>query len=212
MKPVIYQLLVRYFGNTNLTNQTNSSIHTNVCGKFNDINDAALRSLQDFGITHVWLTGVQRQATLTDYSSDGMPADDPDLVKGLAGSFYAVRDYYDVCPDYASTPSHRMQEFETLVQRVHAARMRVIIDLVPNHVSRAYHSDQRPDGSFGIQDDVTQFFSPQNEFFYLVEPPHQILSLQRPDTWNPSGIPFDGRYAPEDGSRGHPPKATGNNV
>jgi glycosidase len=212
MKPVIYQLVVRYFANTNLTNQTNGSIHTNGCGKFNDINDAALRALRDLGITHIWLTGVQRQATLTDYSSDGMPADDPDLVKGLAGSFYAVRDYYDVCPDYASTPSRRMQEFEALVQRVHAARMQVIVDLVPNHVSRAYHSDQRPDDSLGIHDDVTQFFSPRNEFFYLVEPPHQALNLHRPSTWNPPGIPFDGSFALEDASPGRPPKATGNNV
>jgi glycosidase len=212
MKPVIYQLVVRYFGSTNLTNHTNGSIQTNGCGKFNDINDAALRALEDLGITHIWLTGVQRQATLTDYSNEGMPPDDPDVVKGLAGSFYAVRDYYDVCPDYASTRSMRMEEFEALVQRVHRAHMQVIIDLVSNHVSRAYHSDQKPERTLGLHDDVTQFFSPRNEFFYLVDPPRQVLNLQRPSTWNPPGVRFDGRFAPEDGSPGRPPKATGNNV
>lgn len=212
MKPVIYQLVVRYFGNTNLTNQENGSIHINGCGKFNDINEAALRALKGFGITHIWLTGVQRQATLTDYSEHGLPADEPNVVKGLAGSFYAVRDYYDVCPDYASTPSMRMHEFEALVERVHRARMQAIVDLVPNHVSRAYHSDQKPENSLGTHDDVTQFFSPQNEFFYLVEPTHRALTLQRPGAWNPPGVPFDGKFALEDGSPGRPPKVTGNNV
>src|ERR1700756_4077899 len=129
MKPIIYQLVVRYFGNTNLTNETNGSIHTNGCGKFNDINEAALAGLKELGVTHIWLTGVFRQATLTDYSNIGMPADDPNIVKGMAGSFYAVRDYYDVSPDYACTPSNRMKEFEDLVGRIHKAQMQVLIDL-----------------------------------------------------------------------------------
>ena len=101
MKPIIYQLVVRYFGNTNLTNRLNGSIDTNGCGKFGDINETALASLKELGVTHIWLTGVFSQATVTDYSNIGMPAEDPDVVNGLAGSFYAVRDYYDVCPDYA---------------------------------------------------------------------------------------------------------------
>jgi glycosidase len=212
MKPIIYQLVVRYFGNTKFVNQINGSIHTNGCGKFNDINANALSALKDLGITHVWLTGVLRQATLTDYSAAGLPADDPDIVKGLAGSFYAVRDYFDVSPDYASTPQNRMQEFESLLQRIHDAGLQALIDLVPNHVSRGYHSTTNPASTFGRRDDSTQFFSNQNNFYYLVDPPNQALQLKKPSGWNPPGVTFDGRFGPEDGSPGHPAKATGNNV
>jgi len=212
MKPIIYQLVVRYFGNTNLTNQTNGPIDTNGCGKFSDINEAALTGLKELGVTHIWLTGVFNQATLTDYSSIGMPADQPDVVKGMAGSFYAVRDYYDVSPDYAYTPSKRMQEFESLVERVHKAGMQVLIDLVANHVSRAYASNHNSNRSLGSQDDTSQFFQPSNEFYYLVNPPGQALLLTKSDTWDPPGVSFDGRFEPEDGSPGRPPKATGNNV
>jgi glycosidase len=212
MKPIIYQLVVRYFGNTNLTNETNGSIYSNGCGKFGDINEAALAGLKELGVTHIWLTGVFTQATLTDYSNIGMPADDPDVVKGLAGSFYAVRDYYDVSPDYAYTPTNRMQEFEGLVERIHKAQMQVLIDLVANHVSRAYSSNHNSDISLGRRDDTNQFFLPGNEFFYLVNPPGQALQLTKPDNWSPPGVVFDGRFGPEDGSPGRPPKATGNNV
>jgi glycosidase len=211
MKPVIYQLVVRYFGNTNLSNETNGDIRTNGSGKFSDITDIALRELRLLGATHLWLTGVLRQATLTDFAAIGLPADDPDVVKGIAGSFYAVRDYYDVCPDYAVDPTNRMQEFEALVGRIHTNGLQVIIDLVSNHVSRGYDSVIRPGENLGDGDDGTQFFSIQNNFFYLVSPPHQALHLSKPSSWNPPGIVFDGRFAPEDGSLGHPPKATGNN-
>lgn len=212
MKPILYQLVVRYFGNTNLTNQTNGSIDTNGCGRFSDINEAALAGLKELGVTHIWLTGVFRQATLTDYSEIGMPADDPDVVKGIAGSFYAVRDYYDVSPDYAANPSDRMQEFEDLVERIHRAKMQVLIDLVANHVSRAYSSTHDSDRSLGSTDDTSQFFSSGNEFFYLVNPPGRALQLTKPDVWSPPCAVFDGRFGPEDGSPGRPPKATGNNV
>jgi glycosidase len=212
MKPVIYQLVVRYFGNTNVTNQANGSLQTNGCGKFNDITAGALRELKTLGATHLWLTGVLRQATLTDYSAAGLPPDHPDTVKGIAGSFYAVRDYFDVCPDYANDPGSRMQEFEALMQRIHNEGLKVIIDLVPNHVSRGYNSVIQPAENLGCNDDTTQFFSAQNHFFYLVNPPHQALRLSRPNTWNPPDVVFDGRFPPEDGSPGHPPKATGNNI
>jgi glycosidase len=212
MKPIIYQLVVRYFGNTKSANQTNGSINTNGCGKFSDINANALSSLKDFGVTHLWLTGVLRQATLTDYSGSVLPADHPDIVKGLAGSFYAVRDYFDVSPDYASTPPNRMPEFESLLQRIHNAGLQALIDLVPNHVSRGYNSTTNPASTLGQGDDTTRFFSNQNSFYYLVEPPNQSLTLKKPSSWNPSGMNFDGRFALEDGSPGRPPKATGNNI
>ena len=138
VKPVIYQLVVRYFGNTNPTRRRNGTKQENGCGQFVDINERALAAIRRLGATHVWLTGCLRQATLTDYSTYGMPADDPDVTKGIAGSMYAIRDYYDVCPDYAVNPVADAR-IQALVGRVHAAGMKVLIDLVPNHVARGYH-------------------------------------------------------------------------
>ncbi len=163
------------------------------------------------GFTHVWLTGILRQVTSTDYSAIGLPADDPDLLKGLAGSPYAIKDAFDLCPDYALDPAGRFTEFRALLARIHALGMRVIIDFVPNHVARSYCSTIAPDQSFGATDDVSKFFDPQNNFFHL-----HGQSLQLP-TWQ-NGVPIsptccvlgtcDGRYAGEiDHAR-----VTGNNV
>jgi len=212
VKPIIYQVVVRYFSNTNTTNQRDGTLETNGCGKFADVNEAALRGLKELGVTHVWLTGCLRQATLTAYPALGLPADHPDVVKGRAGSFYAVRDCFDVCPDYAHDPARRLVEFEQLIGRVRQVGLVPILDFVPNHVARGYQSVVRPDMSFGTGDDRTKFFDPQNHFFYLVDPPGQKLLLPRPAHWNPAGVVFDGQFAPEDGGPGCPPRATGNNV
>jgi glycosidase len=212
VKPVIYQLVVRYFGNiggnTGGASVVDGDIQENGCGKFEDINEAALSELARMGVTHVYLTGVLRQATLTDYSSIGLPADPPEVVKGRAGSFYAVRDYADVCPDYAVDPSRRMAEFEALLKRIHAAGLFALIDLVANHVSRSYSSDASS-FDFGRSDDQTKFFDAANNFYYLVDPPGRALELPRPAHWNPPGVVFGGSFAREDGSAGHAPKATG---
>ncbi|MBV9999592.1 MAG: alpha-amylase [Verrucomicrobia bacterium] len=212
MKPVIYQLVVRYFGNTKTVNQTDGTIATNGCGMFADISDTALQALKAFGATHIWLAGCLRQATLTGYPEIGLPPDDPDVVKGRAGSLYAVRDYFDVSPDYARDPASRLDEFSALVGRIHDAGLKVVLDFVSNHVARGYHSAVKPELDFGTGDDTSRFFARDNHFFYLVEPPGQRLSLSRPSSWNPAGVKFDGAFAFEDGSPGHPPKATGNNV
>jgi glycosidase len=212
-KPVIYQLVVRYFGNLNETNQRDGSLAVNGAGRFADVNAAALTSIRDLGATHVWLTGCVRQATLTDHSAIGLPPDKPDVVKGIAGSFYAVRDCFDVCPDYAVDPANRLAEFDALVERAHAAGLKVLIDFVPNHVARGYRSVVRPDLNFGDGDDPTRFFLPTNHFFYLPEPPGQKLRLTKPVNWAPPGITFDGTYPPEDGSTpARTLKATGDNV
>lgn len=169
----IYQLFVRLFGNTNETRRQNGTIAENGVGKFVDINEAAIASIRAMGFTHVWLTGVLQQATTTDYSEYGQPADDTDLLKGLAGSPYAIKDYFDVCPDYATNPAARLTEFQELVERLHAEGLKAIIDLVPNHVARSYGSCIRPDCNFGscgcagAGDDITKFFFPHNNFFYL---------------------------------------------
>lgn len=206
IKPVIYQLVVRYFGNTNATNRWAGDIGTNGCGKFADVNERAISSLKELGATHVWLTGCLRQATLTAYPELGLPADDPDIVKGRAGSFYAVRDYFDVCPDYANEPANRLAEFRALVDRIHNAGLKVLIDFVPNHVARSYESIVRRDLNFGDDDDQTTFFLRDNSFYYLVG---QELRLSHPAGWRPEGVQFDNRFPPEDGTPGRVPKATG---
>ncbi|MES2995330.1 MAG: alpha-amylase family glycosyl hydrolase [Verrucomicrobiota bacterium] len=161
----IYQLLVRTFGNTNETRQRNGTMRDNGCGKFADLNDAALKSIAAMGFNHIWLTGVLEQASGTAYP--GRPADDPDILKGIAGSPYAVRDCFDVCPDYADVPERRLEEFRCLLARCKGHGLRPLIDFIPNHVARSYESDVMPTHSFGAEDDVSVFFSRDNHFFYL---------------------------------------------
>ena len=164
-RPRIYQLLPRLFGNTNETRKPNGTLAENGTGKFADISDTALRALRDeLHITHVWLTGIHAQATATDWSAIGKPADDPDLLKGLAGSPYAIKDCADVCADYATDPATRMEEFRALLDRAHALGLRVIIDFVANHVARSHASAL---ANFGANDDRSKFFGPQNNFFWL---------------------------------------------
>lgn len=165
----IYQLLPRLFGNTNETRKPGGTPEENGVGKFGDLGDTALSELKGLGFTHLWLTGVLQQATATDHSASGEPPDDPDLLKGRAGSPYAVRDYFDVSPDYAGDPEKRMEEFESLLGRIHAQGLKAMIDLVPNHVARSYASSVKPGSSFGAHDDRGKFFHPQNNFYYLTE-------------------------------------------
>ena len=161
----IYQLLPRLFGNTNETRKPNGTMSENGVGKFADIDERALAALRDeLGTTHLWLTGVLAQATSADYPAIGKPADDPVLLKGLAGSPYAIKDYGDVCADYALDPEKRMSEFQLLIARAHAASLKVLIDFVPNHVARSHSSSVV---AFGEKDDRTRFFSPINNFFWL---------------------------------------------
>ena len=213
-RPVVYQLAVRLFGNIKGTNQWNGDIVTNGVGKFAHIDDTAIGELKDLGATHIWLTGVLQQATHTDYSHIGEPADDPDILKGLAGSYYAVKDYYDVSPDYALNPENRLDEFQALVDRIHAQDMKVIIDFVPNHVARSYGSTVYPERDFGVDDDTSVFFAPDNNYFYLVDPPGQVLSIPAPDHWpRPEGA--NGTFYREDNTGDPPgdvPKVTGNDV
>src|ERR1700712_2799046 len=161
-KLIIYQLLPRLYGNTKTVNKTYGSIDENGVGKFNDINDKALQEIKKMGFTHVWFTGVIEHATMTDYSAFGIKPDDPDVVKGRAGSPFAIKDYYDVDPDLAVDVKNRVGEFEGLLARTHSNGLRAIIDFVPNHVARSYHSDAKPAGvrDLGEDDNKTKAFSP----------------------------------------------------
>ncbi len=166
-KPVIYQILPRLFGNENETRKVNGSLAENGSGKFSDLSKPVLEGLKADGYSHVWVTGVIQQATSTDYSAAGQAADDPDLLKGIAGSPYAIRDYFDVSPDYADDPVKRLEEFKAMTARMKAAGLRVVIDFVPNHVARSYASDIRPELAFGVNDRKDVYFHPDNNFFYL---------------------------------------------
>jgi glycosidase len=160
-KLIIYQLLPRLFGNYNETRKRGGTKEENGCGRFTDINERALKSIADLGVTHVWYTGVIRHAT-AQYNN-------PAITKGLAGSPYAITDYYDVDPDLAKDTNKRMAEFEALVARTHKAGLGVLIDFVPNHVSREYKSICKPKGveDLGENDHPEWAFSPLNNFYYL---------------------------------------------
>ena len=167
-KIIIYQIFTRLYGNRNTTRKENGTIAENGCGKMNDFTPTTLKKIREMGVSHIWYTGVIRHATQTDYSAYGIPKNHPAVVKGKAGSPYAIADYYDIDPDIAVDVNNRMKEFEALVERTHKAGMKVIIDFVPNHVARQYHSICKPEGikDLGECDDPQQGFSPQNNFYY----------------------------------------------
>lgn len=205
-KPIIYQLLPRLFGNTQTNNISYGTIEQNGSGKFNDISNKALDGIKELGVSHVWYTGVIAHASLTDYSTVGIKAGDADVIKGRAGSPYAIRDYYDVDPDLAVDVSKRMAEFEALIARTHQKGMKVIIDFVPNHVARDYHSLAKPAGvaDFGAQDDVNRSFGPTNDYYYI--PGKALVVPVNPDPNDPLKSLKDGQF------NENPAKATGNNV
>lgn len=164
----IYQIFTRLFGNQNMTRTPHGTMEENGVGKMNDITTTVLNRIHDMGFTHVWFTGIVRHATTTDYSNYGIPCQHPAIVKGKAGSPYAITDYYDVDPDLAVQVPKRMDEFEALVKRTHDVGMKVIIDFVPNHVARQYHSICKPQGvrDLGEKDDVNKHFDIHNNFYY----------------------------------------------
>lgn len=168
-KTVVYQVFTRLFGNTNTNNKPWGTIEENGVGKFNDFTDKALSEIKDLGVTHIWYTGVPHHGVITDYSNYGISNDDPDVVKGRAGSPYAVKDYYNVNPDLAENVANRLEEFEALIERSHKANLKVIIDIVPNHVARNYQSLSNPKGikDFGAEDDTSVEYSLNNNFYYV---------------------------------------------
>lgn len=181
-KPLIYQVLPRLYGNRCTTNLHDGTLKQNGVGKMNDFTDAALKRIASFGFTHIWYTGLLEHATQTDYSAYGITPDHPAVVKGRAGSPYAIKDYYDIDPDLAVDVEKRMKEFSALVRRTHKAGLKMVIDFVPNHVARQYHSDAAPRGvrDLGADDDTNKSFSPDNNFYYIQgQPLHTDFDLAR---------------------------------
>jgi glycosidase len=168
-KIIIYQILPRLFGNMKSTNKANGSIDENGTGKLSAFSSNVLKEIKEMGFTHIWYTGLLKHATQTDYSKYGIRKDHPAIVKGKAGSPYAIKDYYDIDPDLAENVPERMQEMEALIERTHQAGLKMIIDFVPNHVARQYHSDAKPEGvvDLGEKDNPSVHFSPDNNFYYF---------------------------------------------
>lgn len=196
-KMIIYQVFPRWFGNTNTKLVRNGSLEENGVGKFSDFTPLALSKIKELGATHIWYTGVIEHATQTDYTAYHIQKDHRAVVKGKAGSPYAIKDYYDIDPDLADHVENRMEEFEALVARTHDAGMKVIIDFVPNHVARQYHSDAQYNfiEELGQNDNTSKAFDPNNNFYYI---PGQPLTL--PFTNDDEGL----------GYSEFPAKATGN--
>jgi glycosidase len=206
-KDVVYQVFTRLFGNKNTNNKAWGTIEQNGVGKFNDFTDTALKEIKKLGVTYIWYTGVPHHDVIRDYTKFGISNDDPDVVKGRAGSPYAVKDYYNVNPDLAVNPAKRLEEFEALIARTHKNGLKVIIDIVPNHIARNYHSLNNPKGvtDFGEEDDKSVEYARNNNFYYI---PGKPFTVPTSDTYKPlngEANPLsDGKFSE------YPAKWTGN--
>lgn len=207
-KQVVYQVFTRLFGNTNTTNKPWGTIEDNGVGKFSDFSEKALREIKDLGVTYIWYTGVPHHAVIRDYSEYGISNDDPDVVKGRAGSPYAVKDYYNVNPDLAENPENRLDEFKALIDRTHKTGLKLLIDIVPNHVARNYEGKSTPKGHepFGASDDTSVEYVRDNNFYYI---PGEALQVPE---WRNGYVPLGGQDHPlADGKFDEDPaKWTGN--
>ncbi|MCG9641155.1 alpha-amylase [Vibrio sp. Isolate34] len=191
-KYAIYQVFTRLFGNKNTQHVPWGTIEQNGVGKFSDFTDKALSEIRKLGITHIWYTGVPHHALINDYKHLGISDDHPSVVKGRAGSPYAVKDYYSVNPDLAENPELRQEEFEALIKRSHDNGLKVIIDIVPNHVARHYEGLNNPQSvsDFGADDDTTLEYHRDNNFYYI---PNSAFEL--PDV-KPAFTPLGGEQHP----------------
>ncbi|CAV25475.1 alpha-amylase family protein [Vibrio atlanticus] len=191
-KHSIYQVFTRLFGNQNTQNTPWGTIEQNGVGKFSDFTNKALTEIRELGITHIWYTGVPHHAVINEYKHIGISDDHPSIVKGRAGSPYAVKDYYSVNPDLADNPAQRLQEFESLIKRSHDNGLKVIIDIVPNHIARNYQGLNNPEGvrDFGDQDDTTVEYHRNNNFYYIPDSTFELPEIE------PAFIPLGGEQHP----------------
>lgn len=183
-KEVVYQVFTRLFGNQNTNNKPWGTLEENGVGKFNDFTDKALQEIKKMGVTYIWYTGVPHHALVRDYTKYGISNDDPEVVKGRAGSPYAVKDYYNVNPDLAIDPAKRLQEFEALIARTHKNGLKLIIDIVPNHIARKYEGKTNPPGvrDFGADDNTNLEYDRNNNFYYI---PGKAFEVPTSDSYKP---------------------------
>ena len=159
-------MLPRLWGNDKTRPKKNGSLSDNGTGKISDINTQTLEYIKWLGCSHIWLTGMIRHSTQS--TEEGCIASHPQFVKGKAGSPYAICDYYDINPYLADNPSDRLDEFKELINRIHAAGLKVIIDFVPNHVARDYGKTTSSEGHpvLGSTDDKNVHWKEDNDFIY----------------------------------------------
>ena len=207
-KEVVYQVFTRLFGNTNTRNKPWGTLEENGVGKFSDFTENALEEIKSLGVTHIWYTGVPHHALINDYTKYDISNDDPDVVKGRAGSPYAVKDYYNVNPDLADNPKNRLQEFKALIDRTHKAGLKLLIDIVPNHVARNYEGKSTPNGyePFGASDDTSVEYARNNNFYYI---PNEAFQVPE---WRNGYLPLGGEVHNSADGRfvENPAKWTGN--
>ena len=206
-KKVVYQVFTRLFGNQNTTNKQWGTLEENGVGKFNDFTDKALQEIKDLGVTHIWYTGVPHHALVRDYTNIGISNDDPEVVKGRAGSPYAVKDYYNVNPDLAVNPAKRLEEFEALIARTHKNGLKSLIDIVPNHIARKYEGKNNPNGvrDFGADDNKNVEYDRNNNFYYILGQAFQVPTSENYQPLNGEKNPLiDGKFDE------NPAKWTGN--
>lgn len=172
MRTILYSTLVRLWGNETPHDKLvpSGSLAQNGTGTLEAFDDAALEYLVSLGVTHLWPIGIIRHATQTPlHSWADCPDQNPDIVKGQAGSPYAITDYYDIHPTIVRNPKKRRETFRSFVARCHRHGVKVVIDFVPNHVSRQYDGTHTPEGvaSLGAKDDTSKAFDSGNNFYYL---------------------------------------------
>lgn len=197
-KVVIYQVLPRLFGNTTTKNTPWGTAKENGVGKFNDFTDAALQEIKKLGVTHILYTGALHHSVIADYSAVGISNDDPDVVNGRAGSPFAIKDYYQVHPDLAVNPAQRMSEFENLIKRSHKNGLKVLIDIVPNHVARNYQGKNNPKNvsDFGANDNKSVEYALNNNFYYIPGQSFEVPTAKGNQPLNGESHPLsDGKFA-----------------
>ena len=75
-----------------------------------------LETIKEMGVDIIWLMPIN-------------PIGEKNR-KGLLGSYYSVKDYYAVNPEFGN-----MEDFKAMVAKAHSLGIKVIIDWVPNHSS-----------------------------------------------------------------------------
>jgi glycosidase len=93
--------------------------------------------------------------------------------KGSLGSYYSVRDYYGVNPEFGT-----LDEFRALVRKIHELGMHVIIDWVPNHSAWDNGlTEEHPD--WYMRDNYGRFKPPVADWYDVIGFDYRNWDLRR---------------------------------
>ncbi len=145
---VIYELPVRTY--------LAKGAHEENTGKLSYLTIEVLKEIKELGVDYIWIAGILENANPKIV--------DPDVVKGDAGSFYAIYDNWDI-----SSQVGNLDEFDALIERAHSIGLRVLIDFIPNHTARVHKTDVvcKEEIDFGKGENPNENFSLDNNFYYL---------------------------------------------